>query len=91
MEFGEGSVSCAVAEPACSHSLRRKISVLSSLSPFVGRIFSPTHINDEEEEGEKDNKIWGACGGRLEHLERKSVRPGVGLTESFLCLPEYFD
>lgn len=52
MEFGEGSVSCRVAEPAGSYSVRRKktISLLSSLSPFVGRIFYPTHINDEEEE-----------------------------------------
>lgn len=46
VEFGEGSVSCRVAEPACSYSLRRKNFFLSSLSPFVGRIFSPTHINE---------------------------------------------
>lgn len=72
MEFGAGSVSCRVAEPACSYLLRRKkISLLSSLSPFVGRILSPAHINDDkEEEGEKTIKH----GVRLE--EGRSIWKG---------------
>lgn len=63
MEFGEGSISCRVAEQACSICSEEKISLLSSLSPFVGRIFSPTHVN--EEEGEKTINmrcVWRKAG-----------------------------
>lgn len=91
MEFGEGSVSCGVAEPACSHSLGRKISLSCPhfLLLLEEYFLLPTLMMKKK--GRKDNKNWGACGGRREHLERKSVRPGLSLTESFLCLPEYFD